>query len=385
MDVERFTAEAGRLGEILLYCLPGELEAKKDHLSRTYGLLPPTSSARAFWRYLVEKLGLRWAAALCVEEFFRGKSDPEAEIRSLISSQIPELKRLGEFLERWGELVRSQEFREGLERALVPFRERRLRYALAQEAAALGKRLLLLIPGSLRERRRYLEERHGIRVPVTSYADQWRALVERLGDEGNAALFLLRAFLQGPWDRRALLDRWRRREALRPLVGFVERYGTYAGRPEVGRRLERHLRRVASPKEAPYLPPARHREAVELLRALGEAMGYRVETEYPSPDGLYRYDVIWFRPGARVPEKVFEVNVGGDVDRALARLKHALDLWRHPRLYLVVRSLRDLVRAERLVKPLLSGTFHEIQGHLSLISLEDLQRIPLATLRELLR
>ena len=86
-----------------------------------------------------------------------------------------------------------------------------------------------------------------------------------------------------------------------------------------------------------------------------------------------------------MPEKVFEVNVGGDVDRALARLKHALDLWRHPRLYLVVRSLRDLVRAERLVKPLLSGTFHEIQGHLSLISLEDLQRIPLATLRELLR
>ncbi|NPA97108.1 MAG: hypothetical protein GXO32_05855 [Crenarchaeota archaeon] len=118
-----------------------------------------------------------------------------------------------------------------------------------------------------------------------------------------------------------------------------------------------------------------HSEIIEELLRLGSALGFRVEKEYPDPQKLYRYDVVWFKPLALVPCKVFEVQVHGDVDRALARLKHALDIWNRPDLFLVIADSRDLDRVKKLVNALLSGTFHEIRNYLTIATVDDIRTI----------
>ncbi|MFB6470650.1 MAG: EVE domain-containing protein [Vulcanisaeta sp. AZ3] len=106
-----------------------------------------------------------------------------------------------------------------------------------------------------------------------------------------------------------------------------------------------------------------HDEVKRCLEELGSVRGFRVEMEYPSPDGVYKYDVVWIRPPSRVPTKIFEVIDTSSVDLALSRLKHAKDVWERDRgLYIVFVNERDMVRAEKLLEPRLSGAFHEIRG-----------------------
>jgi len=110
-----------------------------------------------------------------------------------------------------------------------------------------------------------------------------------------------------------------------------------------------------------------HETVKDWLREIGEMLGYYVRTEFES-DG-YRFDVVWwgserdFR-GERHPAAVFEVQRGGSLVEALARLKHALDRWNIYGLYLVVTEEEDVERARRLVEPHLKGSFHELQGRL---------------------
>lgn len=375
-----FREGAQRLGELLLHCIPGELPAKRERLELRYGLCPSTRDARAFWRDLVRALGPEGAAILCLREFFTGRSDPERELEELSASELGALRELAAFLREQRGYALSEEAGLLLREVLRPFEGRRALLKFGDEVRSLGKDLLLLIPGTLRQRRRWIKERLGVELPVGSYARQWKALCHHLKGEVNAALFCLSEFLKGPWDRSDLLRKWSERERLRRLASFVEEY---ADSPLL-HRVERWSVEDHSPASV-YSRTLRHDEAKELLSEIGKALGYRVVAELPSPDRLYKYDIAWFKGPSEVPEKIFEVNIKGDVDRALARLKHALDIWRHPRLYLVVRSFRDLIRARRLAMPLLSGTFHELSGNLEIVSAEELRKIPLGTLRALLR
>jgi restriction system protein len=69
-----------------------------------------------------------------------------------------------------------------------------------------------------------------------------------------------------------------------------------------------------------------HEHLKELLRQVGDILGYYPETEvHESP---YIYDVVWRTfPQAPRPSFVFEVQDRGNLIEALAKLQHAKDTW----------------------------------------------------------
>ena len=110
-----------------------------------------------------------------------------------------------------------------------------------------------------------------------------------------------------------------------------------------------------------------HEELQEKLIEVGKLQNYIVEKEYPFDRG--RLDVVWRRVINSVPTYVFEVQVGGDVYHALAKLKHAFDLWNSH--IFIVASEKDLSK----VNSLLSGTFHEINKRVKFIEFEKVEEL----------
>jgi len=107
-----------------------------------------------------------------------------------------------------------------------------------------------------------------------------------------------------------------------------------------------------------------HEEIKKQIAEIGRIQGFLAEIEYPIEGN--RLDVVWRRVERSVPTYVFEVQVGGDIYHALAKLKHAYDLW-NSHIFLTA----DLgVRAK--YEDLLSGTFHEIQNRIKFISLNEM-------------
>ena len=113
--------------------------------------------------------------------------------------------------------------------------------------------------------------------------------------------------------------------------------------------------------------PPSHEELQERLVEIGKLQNYIVEKEYPFDIG--RLDVVWRRVTNSVPTYAFEIQVGGDVYHALAKLKHAFDLWNSH--IFIVASEQDLNKASSL----LSGTFHEINSRIKFIELEQVEEL----------
>jgi len=137
---------------------------------------------------------------------------------------------------------------------------------------------------------------------------------------------------------------------------------------------------------APQIPVLRpHEHLKELLRQVGDILGYYPQTEvHESP---YVYDVVWRAfPQAPRPGFVFEVQDKGNLIEALAKLQHAKDTW-GSRLFLTVTGDRDRRRIEKLVAPLLTGTFHRLARDLVLLHPEQLEKLyePLNQNRDLIR
>lgn len=123
---------------------------------------------------------------------------------------------------------------------------------------------------------------------------------------------------------------------------------------------------------APELPLLRpHEHLKELLSQVGEILGYYPQTEvHESP---YVYDVVWKTfPQAQRPSFVFEVQDKGNLIEALAKLQHARDTW-GSRLFLAVTGDRDRKRIDKLVAPLLAGTFHRLARDLVVLDPEQVQ------------
>ncbi|MBI4322191.1 MAG: hypothetical protein HY675_27170 [Chloroflexi bacterium] len=95
------------------------------------------------------------------------------------------------------------------------------------------------------------------------------------------------------------------------------------------------------------------------LAEIGRMQGYIGEEEYPLEST--RLDVVWRRVERSVPTYVFEVQIGGDIYHAVAKLKHAFDLW-NSHIFLVA-SMAQKSRLEEL----LSGTFHEVASQMLFI------------------
>ncbi|MEM1766284.1 MAG: hypothetical protein QXY89_07865, partial [Zestosphaera sp.] len=109
-----------------------------------------------------------------------------------------------------------------------------------------------------------------------------------------------------------------------------------------------------------------------------------VTVEEEATDKTYRYDCIWRDAPDHGPLKVFEVEFKSDVDKALARLAHAYDLW-HSELYLIVADERSRERAEKLVVPRVRGAFAKIRDKLTILSVNDVLEIHEGLCREKLK
>jgi len=118
---------------------------------------------------------------------------------------------------------------------------------------------------------------------------------------------------------------------------------------------------IKKPKEKPL-----HNTLVDELYSIGELIGYRPFKNWKYENFIY--DVVWFKPKGKVPKCIFEVQIGGNITEALARLKHAYDLW-NSSIFLVAPSDQlDKARA------LLAGAFHEIEEEISLLDIEDVEK-----------
>jgi predicted RNA-binding protein len=91
-----------------------------------------------------------------------------------------------------------------------------------------------------------------------------------------------------------------------------------------------------------------HETVKDWLVEIGEVLGYYVKTEFES--GGYRFDVAWFLWDNEPPIAVFEVVVGGDVDKAVQRLVYARRRLRVKGLFLVVADRDEEERAGKVLK-----------------------------------
>lgn len=115
-----------------------------------------------------------------------------------------------------------------------------------------------------------------------------------------------------------------------------------------------------------------HGEAQRMLVEIGAWLGYDAAME------VDRYDVVWreSRDAPRISH-VFEVQIRGSVDSALARLKHAYDTQRS-RPFLVIAGERDTRFASRR----LTGSFHEIWRAITVIGVGELVQLHAALGRQ---
>jgi hypothetical protein len=99
--------------------------------------------------------------------------------------------------------------------------------------------------------------------------------------------------------------------------------------------------------------PSLHDQVKDKLREIGRLQEYLSETECKINGE--RLDVAWRRVAASVPQKVFEVQVSGNLYSAVGKLKKAHLLW-NSQPFLVLR--RD---EKPKADDLLAGPFHEIK------------------------
>ena len=110
-----------------------------------------------------------------------------------------------------------------------------------------------------------------------------------------------------------------------------------------------------------------HDEVKSRLIEIGRIQNFIAEEEYKMDGELL--DVVWRRVERSVPTYVFEVQVAGDLHHALAKLKHAHDLW-NSHIFLIV-SERNKGKLDRLLR----GTFQEIRDRVKLIGLEEIEQL----------
>ncbi len=120
------------------------------------------------------------------------------------------------------------------------------------------------------------------------------------------------------------------------------------------------------PQQAEQVSPS-HEQIKQRLVEIGRLQGYLADEEYVFDIG--KLDVVWRRVERSVPTYAFEVQVGGDVYHALAKLKHAYDLW-NSRIFIVASQANH-----NKVANLLSGTFHEISGRVRFIDLGTVEEL----------
>ena len=126
---------------------------------------------------------------------------------------------------------------------------------------------------------------------------------------------------------------------------------------------------LSSPEFGETIEPAtfNHDAVKTYLAEIGRIQGYIAEKEYPLEST--RLDVVWRRVERSVPTFVFEVQIGGDIYHAMAKLKHAFDLW-NSHIFLVAT-----MAAKGKYQELISGTFHEVSDQMRFIDVPSVEEL----------
>lgn len=111
-------------------------------------------------------------------------------------------------------------------------------------------------------------------------------------------------------------------------------------------------------------PELSHDKIKDMVFEIGKIHHYMTDKEYEINSD--RLDVVWRRVEKSVPTYAFEIQIGGDLYHALAKLKHAYDLW-NSQIYIVTED-----RHRDKIEELLAGTFHEIKNVLKVINLKQI-------------
>ncbi len=159
-------------------------------------------------------------------------------------------------------------------------------------------------------------------------------------------------------------DHWAQDKVVNDRVSFRAKMGF--------REIDENL---ATEVLAPFQPIAASAEAdqslhgklVDSLLEIGRLQNYLCQKEYPM--GKARLDVVWRRVQRSVPNFVFEVQIGGNLYQALAKLKHAYDIW-NSNIYLVL-----LDSGKKQLDELLLGTFHEIRDRIRVLDDVTVKRL----------
>ena len=161
-------------------------------------------------------------------------------------------------------------------------------------------------------------------------------------------------------------------------IGEIEKakYGVWGitdrGRQRLDKEGNRQRRVPLSPTTVSVRQDA-HLNIQLKLEELGNILGKYSRRHYR--EGGLVFDVVWKEtPTLRRASHVFEVQHKGNVVEALARLKHAHDIWRS-HLFLVITDEKDRQRAQTLLEEEFSGTFHEIGPYVVVLTPVEVEEI----------
>lgn len=110
-----------------------------------------------------------------------------------------------------------------------------------------------------------------------------------------------------------------------------------------------------------------HDKVKDMVLEIGKIHHYMTDKEYVINSD--RLDVVWRRVEQSVPTYAFEIQIGGDIYHALAKLKHAYDLW-NSNIYIVIDE-----KHRSKIEELLAGTFHEITNVIKIINLNQVNEL----------
>ena len=140
-------------------------------------------------------------------------------------------------------------------------------------------------------------------------------------------------------------------------VAEVDRARTALGLAPIGTQADT----VTGPPSGANADTVTHASVIEDLVEIGRIQRFISDKEYILEST--RLDVVWRRVERSVPTYVFEVQVEGDIYHAMAKLKHAFDLW-NSHIFLVADNKQRAKYDE-----LLAGTFHEVADRLRFVEI----------------
>ena len=111
-----------------------------------------------------------------------------------------------------------------------------------------------------------------------------------------------------------------------------------------------------------------HTKIKEMIYQIGLYEGKPSEKEY-SIGTLGRLDAVWKRVHQGNPTHAFEVQIGGDFYKSLAKLKHAFDLWNSMPVLVTTQKYEEAARN------LMKGSFHEMAREARIINWKRIEQL----------